>query len=110
LGIDAEAFGIFAQEKLDLAFIWYNPTGTQELAWELFRNYDGKGGRFGDSSPVPMPPPGPASHRRRRTGADSATAPVAGPAPHCHRASPRCCRRAPPPPPTGSDSRATRPE
>ena len=45
----AEAFGVFAQEKLDLAFIWYNPTGTQELAWKLFRNYDGKGGRFGDA-------------------------------------------------------------
>jgi hypothetical protein len=44
----AELFGIFAQEKLDLAFIWTRPEGTQELAWKLFRNYDGRGGRFGD--------------------------------------------------------------
>ena len=25
-----------------------DPEGTQELAWKLFRNYDGAGGRFGD--------------------------------------------------------------
>ena len=33
---------------MDLAFIWYAPEGTQELAWKLFRDYDGKQGRFGD--------------------------------------------------------------
>lgn len=44
----AELFGIFAQEKLDLAFIWTRPEGTQELAWKLLRNYDGQNGRFGD--------------------------------------------------------------
>jgi hypothetical protein len=44
----AEVFGVLARERIDLAFIWYAPEGTQELAWKLFRNHDGKGGRFGD--------------------------------------------------------------
>jgi hypothetical protein len=44
----ADVFGILARERGDLAFIWTRPEGTQELAWELFRNYDGRGGRFGD--------------------------------------------------------------
>jgi hypothetical protein len=43
----ADAFGILAREKVDLAFLWHTPEGTQELAWQLFRNYDGAGGRFG---------------------------------------------------------------
>ena len=45
----ADLFGIFAREKVDLAFIWSSPEGTQNLAWQLFRNYDGLGGRFGSS-------------------------------------------------------------
>ena len=44
----AEAFGVMAREGLDLAFIWYAPAGSQETAWQLFRNYDGNGGRFGE--------------------------------------------------------------
>jgi Glycoside hydrolase family 44 len=44
----AEVFGILAREKVDLAFIWHTPEGTQNLAWQLFRNYDGHGSRFGD--------------------------------------------------------------
>lgn len=44
----AEAFGRMAQERLDLAFIWYAPEGTQELGWRLFRCYDGHRGQFGD--------------------------------------------------------------
>ena len=44
----AEVFGVLAREGVDLAFIWYQPEGTQELAWRLFRSYDGKRGRFGD--------------------------------------------------------------
>lgn len=43
----AEAFGVMAREGLDLAFIWFSPSGSQEAAWQLFRNYDGNGGRFG---------------------------------------------------------------
>jgi hypothetical protein len=44
----AEVFGILAREGVDLAFFWHTPAGTQELAWKLFRDYDGKGGRFGE--------------------------------------------------------------
>lgn len=44
----ADVFGILGRERADLAFIWTRPEGTQELAWKLFRNYDGSGGRFGD--------------------------------------------------------------
>ena len=44
----ADAFGILASEKVDLAFIWHTPEGTQDLAWQLFRNFDGAGGRFGE--------------------------------------------------------------
>jgi hypothetical protein len=44
----AEVFGILAREKVDLAFIWHTPEGSQNLAWQLFRNYDGRGSRFGD--------------------------------------------------------------
>ncbi len=44
----ADVLGILAREKVDLAFIWNTPEGTQELAWKLFRDYDDRGGRFGD--------------------------------------------------------------
>jgi hypothetical protein len=44
----AEVLGVLAREGVDLAFFWHTPAGTQELAWKLFRNYDGKGGRFGE--------------------------------------------------------------
>ncbi|MEZ6142102.1 MAG: glycoside hydrolase family 44 protein [Zavarzinella sp.] len=44
----AELFAIFGREKLDSAFIWTKPEGTQELAWKLYRNYDGAGGVFGE--------------------------------------------------------------
>lgn len=44
----ADVFGILAQERADLAFIWHTPEGWQNCAWQLFRNYDGKGGRFGN--------------------------------------------------------------
>jgi Glycoside hydrolase family 44 len=44
----AECFGLFARHRLDLAFIWQAPEGTQELAWQLFRSYDGNKGRFGE--------------------------------------------------------------
>jgi Glycoside hydrolase family 44 len=43
-----EVFGILARERADLAFIWTHPEGTQELAWQIYRDYDGLGGRFGD--------------------------------------------------------------
>jgi Glycoside hydrolase family 44 len=43
----ADTFGILARERVDLAFLWATPEGTQELAWKLFRDYDEKGSRFG---------------------------------------------------------------
>ncbi len=44
----ADTFGILAREKLDLAFIWYAPAGSQESAWRLFRSYDGHKNGFGE--------------------------------------------------------------
>ncbi len=44
----AEVFGVLAREGADLAFIWHTPEGSQELAWRLFRSYDGRKGSFGD--------------------------------------------------------------
>jgi hypothetical protein len=44
----AECFGLFARHRLDLAFIWQSPEGSQELAWQLFRSYDGNKASFGE--------------------------------------------------------------
>ena len=43
-----DVFGILARESVDLAFIWYSPSGSQQWAWQLFRSYDGRGSGFGD--------------------------------------------------------------
>jgi hypothetical protein len=43
-----DVFGILARESVDLAFIWYSPAGSQNLAWQLFRSYDGRGSGFGE--------------------------------------------------------------
>jgi hypothetical protein len=42
-----ETLGNLARERLDLAFIWTTPEGSQELGWQLFRNYDGRRHGFG---------------------------------------------------------------
>ncbi len=44
----AELLGIFARHNLDIANKWGGLPGTQKLAFLLFRNYDGKGGAFGE--------------------------------------------------------------
>jgi hypothetical protein len=44
----AEALGVFGREGVDYAYIWTTPEGTQRAAWDILRDYDGKGGRFGD--------------------------------------------------------------
>lgn len=44
----ADVLGILAREQVNLGFIWNTPEGTQELAWKLYRDYDGRGSRFGD--------------------------------------------------------------
>jgi hypothetical protein len=48
----ADIWGIFGREGLDLANRWTTPaTGTPTyLAMKLFRNYDGNGSAFGDTS------------------------------------------------------------
>jgi hypothetical protein len=43
-----DVFGILARESVDLAFIWYSPSGSQQWAWQLFRSYDGRSHGFGD--------------------------------------------------------------
>jgi hypothetical protein len=47
--VQADALGIFARERVDLAARWGAPTvGEQQTqAFRLYRNYDGAGGRFG---------------------------------------------------------------
>ena len=48
----ADVLGIFGRERLDLATLWTAPETDQPVAYafRLFRNYDGAGGRFGQTS------------------------------------------------------------
>ena len=48
----AEVLGIFGREQLDLATIWSPPGFNQPgmYAFRMYRNYDGQGGQFGDTS------------------------------------------------------------
>jgi hypothetical protein len=48
----ADVLGIFGREGLDLATLWSPPTATQPLAYafRMYRNYDGKAAKFGDTS------------------------------------------------------------
>jgi hypothetical protein len=48
----ADALGIFGREQLDLATLWTAPGSTQPgaYAFRMFRNYDGAGSKFGDTS------------------------------------------------------------
>jgi hypothetical protein len=43
--------GIFGREGLDLATLWTAPSAVQPIAnaFRLYRDYDGQGGRFGDT-------------------------------------------------------------
>ena len=47
----ADVLGIFAREGVDLAAIWGAPTSKQPgaYAFRMYRNYDGKGSKFGDT-------------------------------------------------------------
>jgi hypothetical protein len=58
----AEALGRFAQYGVYAAFVWmYPPKGSAAAqAFAAYRNYDGKGARFGDFS-LPTTSTGPAS-------------------------------------------------
>jgi hypothetical protein len=48
----AEVLGIFGREGLDLATLWAPPEADQPgaFAFRIYRNYDGAGSRFGDTS------------------------------------------------------------
>jgi hypothetical protein len=47
----ADVLGIFARERLDAAMLWDPPARTEPgaFAFRMYRNYDGSGGRFGDT-------------------------------------------------------------
>ncbi len=48
----ADVLGIFGREGLDLATLWSPPDGDQPgaFAFRMYRNYDGAGSHFGDTS------------------------------------------------------------
>jgi hypothetical protein len=48
----ADVLGIFGREGLDMATLWAPPTASQPgaYAFRMFRNYNGKGAAFGDTS------------------------------------------------------------
>lgn len=48
----ADVLGIFGREGLDLATIWGPPEPNQPgaFAFRMYRNYDGQGGKFGETS------------------------------------------------------------
>ncbi len=49
---EADILGIFGREGLDLGALWGPPSAGQPgvFAFEIFNNYDGAGGAFGDTS------------------------------------------------------------
>jgi Glycoside hydrolase family 44 len=49
---EADVLGIFGQQAVDFANMWNAPASTDPIAYafRLFRNYDGKGGQFGETS------------------------------------------------------------
>ena len=65
----ADVLGIFGREGLYLGNYWGDGPGNGKLpsyiksAFRLFRNYDGKGGTFGDTAVA-------ATHGRPRQGVD----------------------------------------
>jgi len=48
----ADVLGIFGREGLDLATLWSPPLSTQPaaFAFRMYRNYDGNGAKFGETS------------------------------------------------------------
>ena len=49
---EMDVLGIFGREQLDFADMWSPPAPTDPIAYafRMFRNYDGNGGEFGDTS------------------------------------------------------------
>lgn len=48
---EADVLGIFGREGVDFANMWIPPAPTEPIAYafRLYRNFDGQGGRFGDT-------------------------------------------------------------
>ncbi|MFP5213923.1 MAG: glycoside hydrolase family 44 protein, partial [Acidobacteriota bacterium] len=48
----ADVLGIFGREGLDMALLWGPPSSTQPgaFAFRMYLNYDGQGGKFGNTS------------------------------------------------------------
>jgi len=48
---EADVLGIFARERADMAMLWDPPSPSQPgaFAFRMYRNYDGRGGSFGDT-------------------------------------------------------------
>jgi gliding motility-associated-like protein len=46
----ADALGIFGKQELYLATYWGGVTGFIKSGFDIYRNYDGKGGKFGNTS------------------------------------------------------------
>ncbi len=65
-----DALGVFGREGMYLANYWGDGAGNGKLppyiatAFKLYRNYDGKGGTFGDTA-VPPPPTSPRPRSSR---------------------------------------------
>ena len=49
---EMDVLGIFGREPIDFANMWNTPAPTDPIAFafRMFRNYDGNGGQFGDTS------------------------------------------------------------
>ncbi len=49
---EMDVLGIFGQQPIDFANMWSAPAPTDPIAYafRMFRNYDGNGGQFGDTS------------------------------------------------------------
>ncbi len=48
---EADVLGIFGREGVELANMWSPPAPTDPIAYafRLYRNFDGQGGRFGET-------------------------------------------------------------
>jgi glycosyl hydrolase family 44 len=71
----ADVLGIFGREGLDLATLWAPPSPTDPgaFAFRMYRNYDGQGGAFGDTSVgASSADPGQLAAYAARRGGDSA--------------------------------------
>ena len=49
---EADVLGLFGRERVDLACLWETPKATEAMAnaFRIYRNYDGRGGTFGDTA------------------------------------------------------------